>query len=230
MILIPLSFCPKRFIIWTACLSCTSKNMVSRAFSQRPSGGDKIRLTSGIRPSLHPLTINVISEYLRHRSLDYFSSSNTSNDDEKQMQPRIIEELITDALDKRRLACRADNSVPSDMFNKEECEVIRARVFGVLSSIDTLENALVTKVSGVPWVAKYGEYRSFGLLPKECSNSKNSSGSQDDLMKSVLDDPLLRMTRAECLLALFLTEITLGIPEGSETVDFLDDERREVLL
>jgi len=38
------------------------------------------------------------------------------------------------------------------------------------------------------------------------------------------------MTRAECLLALFLTEITLGIQEERETIDFLDDERRDVLL
>jgi len=231
MMLLPLSFCRRRFIFWTAFLSCITLNIVSCAFSQIPSAGDKVRMSSGIRPSLHPLTINVISELLRHRSLNYFSSTNSKgNDNEMQIQPLIIDEIIADALDKRSRACRADNSVSSDMFNKEECDVIRARVFGVLSTLDTLENALVTKVSGVPWVAKYGEYGTFGLLPNECCNPKNSTGTQHDLMRSVLDDPLLRMTRAECLLALFLTEITLGIQEERETIDFLDDERRDVLL
>ena len=52
-----------------------------------------------------------------------------------------------------------------------------------------------------------------------------------------LDDPLFSMNRAECLLAIFLQtveapemeKLNTAVPGGSEA-DFLDSDRREVLL
>lgn len=231
MRLFPANFCKRRFILLIAAAISATQNRICVAFSQNPSSsfGDTVRLASGVRPSIHPLTINVISEILRKRSLDYFSGI-TDKRDTIQIEPLLIDETIADALDKRNRACRADGSISSDTFNGEECEAIKTRVVGVVSTLERLENALVTKVSGVPWVAKYSEYGAFGVVSNECCNQNNSSRNQYDTMKALLEDPLLRMTRAECLLALFLTEITLGMTGRNETIDFLDNERREVLL
>jgi len=59
-------------------------------------------------------------------------------------------------------------------------------------------------------------------------------------MKAILDDPLLRISRAECLLALYLfdtlkaaqsAEILENSPGGKgDAIDFLDDDRKEALL
>jgi hypothetical protein len=230
MKLFPANFCQRRFILLIAAAISATQNSICVAFSQNPSSssGDRVRLASGIRPSLHPLTINVISEVLRKRSLDYFSTTKDKRDP-IQIELLSIDEIIADALDKRNRACRADSSISSDTFNREECEAIKTRVVGVVSTLERLENALVSKVSGIPWVAKYGEYGAFGVVSDECCDPNNSSRNQNDTMKALLEDPLLRMTRAECLLALFLTEITLGMT-GDETIDFLDSERRDVLL
>ena len=95
--------------------------------------------------------------------------------------------------------------------------------------LEELELNLHDKICQIGWVAKYGEWDSFGVLTEE-----SSSHDVDD---RILNDPLFCMNRAECLLALFLR--TVEEPElkeknatvsGGSKVDFLDADRREVLL
>ena len=94
-----------------------------------------------------------------------------------------------------------------------------------------LNRALYEKCAGKSWIAKYGEWDSFGVL----SNEKDCDAKQID--DRVANDPLFTMNRAECLLALFLKTVegpeleTKGatVPDGS-SVDFLDADREEVLL
>ena len=99
-----------------------------------------------------------------------------------------------------------------------------------------LEQQLAVKVNTAKWVAKYGEHGSFGVLKSEC---KRLSGEEieKELSDRIRDDPLFRMCRAECLLAVFLQ--TVEVPKllevgetvaGGSVVDFLDEDRKEVLL
>jgi len=60
---------------------------------------------------------------------------------------------------------------------------------------------------------------------------------EKELANRIRDDPLFRMCRAECLLAIFLQAVEvpklLEVGEtvaGGSTVDFLDEDRKEVLL
>ena len=220
----------------------TASSHRSDAFSQQASShaGDRIRLASGKRPSLHPLTINAISELLRRRSLDYCSHGKIS---EKKTQLQQGLEIVTDALEKRKRACEADGSISSDIFDSVECKAVESRVAGVVSTLDHLETALVSKVMSVPWVAKYSEHRTFGILYDECLQEKRSNTNTTynlEVMKAILDDPLLRISRAECLLALYLfdtlkaapsAEILENSPVGrGDAIDFLDDDRKDALL
>lgn len=85
---------------------------------------------------------------------------------------------------------------------------------------------LNSKVNGVEWIKKYGEWTTFGVLEDE-------SQVQDRIKM----DPLFALSRAECLLALFLDTVEapqmqkMGqSPPGGSGVDFLDTDRQEVLL
>jgi len=104
----------------------------------------------------------------------------------------------------------------------------------VVMRLPELESLLVDKVKGVGWVSKYGEEESFGLLRSEV---KDSEGDSEQLADQLQLNPLLRMNRAECLLALFidtvekpqLERIGQSVPDSSR-VDFIDADRLEVLI
>ena len=94
---------------------------------------------------------------------------------------------------------------------------------------DDLESMLHEKVSNVGWVSKYNEWATFGTLKDE-----SEEGVVDNRIK---DDPLFCVSRAECLLALFLDTVEVpslakagqSVPDESR-IDFLDADRIEALV
>lgn len=123
----------------------------------------------------------------------------------------------------------------SSAFTAEECQLVAGRIVGVVMRWSEMEEALINRVKGTPWVLKYQEQGSFGVLREECEES----GCDEKVLKEKLkDDPLLRMCRAECLYALFLknvemvTMVKIGqVPiDAASGIDFLDAERIEVLF
>ena len=146
------------------------------------------------------------------------------------------------AIDQRKTA--AENDETTDAFTTEEGQVISSRVVGVVLRLQELERTLAERVASAGWVRKYGEEGSFGvlrdeyrLLTEEKANTNSTKALEKQLAEALKSNPLLRMNRAECLLALFLASVEwprlealgMNLPGGS-TVDFIDAERHEVLL
>lgn len=158
------------------------------------------------------------------------------------------------AIQQRQSASKVDET--TDSFTMEESNAISGRVVGVVMRMRQLEQLLRDKVGMVESVWRYGEEMNYGLIKSEknyCNknNNNNNSGEEDTAAVSLqLDEemekklgenlkmnPLLRMNRAECLLALFIETVEkpklklVGeeVAGGSE-VDFVDGDRLEVLL
>ena len=202
------------------------------------SPGDKLRESTGKRPSLNPTIINAISEALLLRCSD--DPSRPPMEVAPNVEPLEVamaaSELATNAIDNRARSSTAVKGDESSAFNQEEGQLIAGRVVGVVMRWKELESLLIEQVKGTSWVLKYAEEASFGLLREEC---EEDDGGNDSLLKKRLkDDPLLRMCRAECLYALFLktiemptmakmNQIPVDAPSG---VDFLDSDRMEVLF
>lgn len=169
-----------------------------------------------------------------------------SRNDESLAEPLQIAlaagEIAMASIDQRKTAAETDDT--TDVFSTEEGQVISGRVVGVVMRLQELERTLVERVAGVGWVGKYGEEASFGVLKEECqllaqegANVETREALDKQLAEALKSNPLLRMNRAESLLALFLALVERPrmealreeVPGGSE-VDFIDVERREVLL
>jgi len=150
------------------------------------------------------------------------------------------------AIDRRKAAAETDET--TDEFPTEESQTISGRVVGVVMRMRELEDVLITRVNGAKWVGKYGEEESFGVLKKECQFADETNNVSDDnetsletiekqLAETIKINPLLRMNRAECLLALFLSTVEhpklemmgVDMPGGSK-VDFIDSDQLEVLM
>ncbi|KAL9180719.1 hypothetical protein ACHAXT_011172 [Thalassiosira profunda] len=215
--------------------------------------GDSLRDATGIRPSLHPTTINCVAEALLLRSKCILGKGKNAEDDEiiaidtadSRVEPLQIAMtaggIAMQAIDQRKEAAKTDET--TDEFTMEETQAISGRVVGVVMRLRELEDALVEKVTGTAWVTKYGEEGSFGVSKKECRWSADDASEADDeaaekeLAEKLRFDPLFRMNRAECLLALFLSTVEgpklemLGEEvAGGSKVDFVDADRLEVLL
>ena len=111
-----------------------------------------------------------------------------------------------------------------------------------------LEQLLVQRVNETSWVMKYGEEESFGVMKEECQQFADGGGERqladdddDDMNRALAENikinPLFRMNRAECLLALFISTVERPKLEmmgkdvaGGSAVDFIDSDRLEVLL
>lgn len=147
------------------------------------------------------------------------------------------------AIELRRSASETDDT--TDMFSMEESNAISGRVVGVVMRMRELESTLRTRVIEAKWVRKYGEEESFGCLKSEFvhveTNEENAMVLSDELEKQLAEtikiNPLFRMNRAECLLALFLDMIEKPKLEmlgesvaGGSKIDFIDADRLEVLL
>lgn len=183
--------------------------------------GDPFRAATGIRPSLHPVTINAIAEALRQRA-------KPSDDTLRGVAPLQIAQaagkIAVEAIVKRQESSAQDGM----KLTPEEEQTIAGRVVGVVVRFEELEGVLRDKCQSAGWIAKYQEWSSFGVLAEETPEAVD---------EQVLTDPLFCMNRAECLLALFLSRVEAPsllkskqeVPGGS-AIDFLDADRREVLV
>ena len=241
---------------------------------EEAGGGDPLRASTGVRPSLHPFTINALADALlaRHAPekvpsigdagvpLDVAALDGTGH--RPVDVAAAAARLSFLALERRKASCKADGdlrSIPTDA----EGQTVAGRVVGVVMRMRELEAELARRVGGTGWVAKYGEHGSFGTLKSECrrvaqvevdaevdADAEGGAGAgvggqsagidpaiERELADRIRDDPLFRMCRAECLLAVFLhtvegprlAEIGEEVAGGSQ-VDFIDQDRREVLL
>ena len=186
--------------------------------------GDPLREATGIRPSLHPATINAIAEALKARATKQEGMVFRVSDTVKPLEVAITAGKIASNV----IAQRQKSSDQDGMkLTQKEEQTIAGRVLGVIMRLDDLEDALFEKVSNVGWIAKYDEWSTFGTL-------ESGSEGVDDRIK---DDPLFCMSRAECLLAIFLHTVEIpqleqakeSVPDGSK-IDFLDADRADVLL
>lgn len=192
--------------------------------------GDPIREATGIRPSLHPVTINAIADALKIRAKNLPDQPLQSPPAEPLQVAATAGGIAVQAIQKRQSSSQADGME----FTKEEEQTVAGRVVGVVMRFQQLEALLLEKCRAVSWIAKYHEWNSFGIVLGD------DADDETDLQKvneQILLDPLLTMNRAECLLALFLATVEAPsleksqqqVPGGSQ-VDFLDDDRKEVLM
>lgn len=183
--------------------------------------GDPLRAASGIRPSLHPTAINAIAEALKLRATG--KEPLTVSETVKPLQVAMAAgEIAAKAIEQRQKSSEQDGM----KLTNEEAQTIAGRVVGVVMRFGEIETLLSKKVSAVEWVQKYGQWNDFGIMEDE-----------RNVQERIQDDPLFSMCRAECLLALFLNTIELprlleagqSVPDKS-VLDFIDDDRRDVLL
>mmetsp|Transcript_8569 Transcript_8569/g.20634 ORF Transcript_8569/g.20634 Transcript_8569/m.20634 type:complete len:238 (+) Transcript_8569:59-772(+) len=222
--LIGSAFCFQSLLPHSKKVSCGPSTSTTKFLAEIQ--GDPLRAKSGVRPSLHPTTINAISDALKARAMKkeglHFRVSDT-------VQPLEIAvtagSFASEAIAKRQKLSKEDGMV----LSPEEEQVVAGRVIGVVMRFDTLESLLHEKVSDVGWITKYSEWATFGTLKDE-----KEQGAVDVRIK---DDPLFCVSRAECLLALFLDTVEVPslakanqtVPDES-TIDFLDTDRIEVLV
>lgn len=185
--------------------------------------GDPLRAQTGIRPSLHPTTINALVELLT-KNEEFTSAS---------LEPLQLvvkaSEVATEAIYRRQKSSQKDGMT----LAPEEEQTVVGRIVGVAVRRPQLEQLLIDRVLQTPWIAKYQEWSTFGVLQEECE-TKSSTEKNYEQLKS---DPLLAMNRVECMLALFLDTVEIPrmqaanvtAPDESK-IDFLDQDKKEVLL
>jgi len=190
--------------------------------------GDRLRAATGIRPSLYPITINAIASVLRSRARKLPDLPLRTSDSVQPVDVALAAgKIAAEAIAQRQATSEEDEG--SMKLLPDEERTVAGRIVGVTMRLDDLEVALHDRCIGAKWVAKYGEWGSFGVLEDEVDANAVSD--------RILQDPLFAMNRAECLLALFLHEVEAPqlkqknetVPDGS-AVDFLDSDRRQVLL
>jgi hypothetical protein len=204
--------------------NCNKYSSVSSTTSLFEVEGDPLREATGIQPSLHPTTINAIAEALKFRATKKEGMAFRVSDTVQPLEVAATGlEIAKSAISKRQKYSEEDGMT---LTTKEE-QTVAGRVLGVIMRLDDLEDGLHEKVSKVGWIAKYNEWASFGTLETE------NDESVDERIK---DDPLFCVSRAECLLALFLKTVEAPalekanetVPDGSK-IDFLDEDRLDVI-
>ncbi|CAB9506440.1 expressed unknown protein [Seminavis robusta] len=190
--------------------------------------GDPLRDATGIRPSLHPTTINALARALKIKATHVSGDKSLTVDEENGISPLDVAiragQIATDAIDQRQSSSNQDGMT----LTPDETQTIAGRVVGVVMRLEELETMLNEKVHATSWIAKFGDWDSFGVLPDESDD--------DEVRQRIQMDPLFTMTRAECLLGLFLKNIEIpqltkagqSVPDQGQ-VDFLDEDRKEVL-
>jgi hypothetical protein len=195
---------------------------------------DPYRDTNNKRPSLHPITINILSQALKLRATNARSNSTTSYDEKENPLEVVVQ---VSALAATALAQRQSTSTKDQMtLTVEEQQTVAGRVVGVMVRIRELQNLLYKTCRATPWIAKYNEWHSFGLVQPPDLDPLISPPDSNNFSE-LLGDPLLLLNRAECLLALFLHSVEIpelrlkncSVPDQS-IIDFLDEDRQAVLL
>lgn len=187
--------------------------------------GDPLRAATGIRPSLHPLTINAIATVLQKRNQKESKLRVDETGVEALEVALVAGKIATEAIQKRQSQSEEDDM----QLTPEEGQTVAGRIVGVTMRLPELEKMLREKCDNAAWIAKYGEWTTFGVLEDE--------SNIEAVGKQIKMDPLFAMNRAECLLALFLAKVEqpelegkgAGVPDNSR-IDFLDSDRQEVLL
>lgn len=188
-------------------------------------GGDPFRASTGIRPSLHPITINALSKVIIAKA-----SGNVPGNPFTDVSPPIERALFAGRIAADTIASRQTTSKEDGMtLTSSEQQTVAGRVVGVTVRLKILEHDLHRRCASAPWIAKYNAWDSFGVLADE---------SDENVVKDrIAHDPLFALNRAECLLALYVRHVeepelrakNATVPGGS-TVGFLDDDRQSVLL
>lgn len=177
----------------------------------------------------------------------------TYDDDEDDGEYSNDKEEITDEHDNGKIMTTT-TSTNGEAFNMQESQLICGRVVGVIMRLRDLETTLLQRAMAASWVRKYREESSFGVLREECDDDDDGTATRQKqeekktsldqlLAEKIVNDPLIRMNRAECLLALFLNNVERPTMEklsasgeevattaGTSTVDFIDIDRLEVLM
>jgi len=175
-------------------LIVTSKNSGLSSLFQ--SKGDPLRAATGIRPSLHPVTINALAEALKVRALNKKEMPLRVNEHVEPLQVAMSAgRIASEAVEKRQRTSAQDGM----NLTAQEEQTIAGRVVGVVMRLEELEVALYEKCEATGWIAKYNEWASFGVLKDETY--------EKEVDEMILMDPLFGMNRAECLLALFLQTV-----------------------
>jgi hypothetical protein len=196
--------------------------------------GDPYRDANNVRPSLHPITINILSQALKLRATaNSRSNSTTAGKEENPLEIVVqVSALAATAMAQRQSTSKMDQMT----LTVEEQQTVAGRVVGVMVRIQELQQLLYKRCSAVPWIAKYKEWHSFGLVqPPDLEPLVSPQDSNN--FEELLQDPLLLLNRAECLLALFIHSVEIPelqrknctVPDQS-IIDFLDEDRRQVLL
>ena len=133
---------------------------------EEAGGGDPLRASTGVRPSLHPFTINALADALlaRHAPekvpsigdagvpLDVAALDGTGH--RPVDVAAAAARLSFLALERRKASCKADGdlrSIPTDA----EGQAVAGRVVGIVMRMRELEAELARRVGGTGWVAKY---------------------------------------------------------------------------
>eukprot|EP00588_Corethron_pennatum_P004599 CAMPEP_0194294046 /NCGR_PEP_ID=MMETSP0169-20130528/49489_1 /TAXON_ID=218684 /ORGANISM="Corethron pennatum, Strain L29A3" /LENGTH=256 /DNA_ID=CAMNT_0039042775 /DNA_START=20 /DNA_END=790 /DNA_ORIENTATION=- len=202
------------------------------AHAPKKETGDPLRRDR--RPSLIPTTVNAVATALLERAEKGSGSDlDVSEPPEDGMIAVALAagRIASNALAQRSAFAEGGTEVPDE----SESQTLAGRVVGIVMRLPDLEGELVEKVKGAKWVKKYAEEGSFGV-----DRSELESGDGKGLRDRILGDPLFRMNRAECLLAMFIETVESpalkklrakgekDMPEISE-VDFIDADRLQVL-
>lgn len=232
-------------VLWLALISSTVQSFIARkrhrfrSFERKDTNyrGDPLREATGIRPSVHPLTINILANALKIRARNDNSSIPlyvaAADYAVTPLQVAMAAgQLAADAIQKRQRTSQKDNM----SLTIPEQEMVAGRVVGVVMRLPSLESELWIKCSSASWVDKYDEWHTFGVLKQEGTTQDTDSVSAL-IRDRIQSDPLFVLHRAECLLALFLHQIeapelarrNATVPDQS-AVDFLDADRQQVLF
>lgn len=115
--------------------------------------GDPLRAATGVRPSLHPTTINAIADALKARAMKKEGTNFRASDTVQPLQVAITAgSFASDAIAKRQKSSEEDGM----KLTSDEEQTVAGRVLGVVMRFDDLESMLHEKVSNVGWVAKVG--------------------------------------------------------------------------
>jgi hypothetical protein len=213
----------------SCCCSTTTRSLTRLCLSSEIKGkGDPLREATGIRPSLHPITINAIADALKARAKQQPGMVFSVSETVKPIDVALTAGKIASNVIAKRQQSSANEEDGMKLTPKEE-QTIAGRILGVLMRLDDLEEALFDKVSQVAWIQKYNEWASFGTL---------STNNMEGVEERIRDDPLFAMSRAECLLAIFMQTVEIphlqkadeseSVPDSSK-LDFIDADRLEVL-
>jgi hypothetical protein len=202
---------------------------------------------SSNRASLHPLTINILSDLLQLRAqgdappfVNVVAEKNATISSSSSTVVTPLELAIgVSRMAVEKLTTRQElSNVDGMSLTPEEQQTVAGRVVGVTMRLAMLEADLEQCCASTAWVAKYNEWERFGVVGSSSNQVEVDTTTTTTIttQKLLLVDGLFRLNRAECLLALFLHRIerpelakkAVSVPDNS-TIDFIDIDRLQVL-